>query len=313
MRGGICFTWLLVVFAISPPEVAVAVAVSADIVKVFDAKNVRGSFLSRGVGARAVGMGEAFVAVADDSTAAAWNPGGLGRLRSVDLVAVHDIVGEGISQSFFSGALPVGRGAFGLLASVLNYGNYDVRDASGVKTGSNSLVDMVVSGSYGYQVGVAALGIGVEYVNEGIGGSIVGFNAGGIVQVARSLTFGAAVRHLGGTQDGFSLPTSIHGGAAYVIDSTFRLATDAGYGLTDKLLSFNTGIEMFLQSMFVLRGGYKFSPDNRGIDDLIAFTAGFGFRYNVFGIDYAYQPLGQLAQSHRIGFTYRGAVDPEKI
>ena len=33
-------------------------------------------FLSHGVGARALGMGGAFVAVADDATATYWNPAG---------------------------------------------------------------------------------------------------------------------------------------------------------------------------------------------------------------------------------------------
>jgi hypothetical protein len=38
-------------------------------------------FLKIGVGSRAVGMGGAFVAVADDITSLYWNPGGLGRLN----------------------------------------------------------------------------------------------------------------------------------------------------------------------------------------------------------------------------------------
>ena len=34
-----------------------------------------------GSGARAFGMGGAFIAIADDATAASWNPGGLGQLE----------------------------------------------------------------------------------------------------------------------------------------------------------------------------------------------------------------------------------------
>jgi len=37
-----------------------------------------------GSGARAFGMGGAFIAVADDATAASWNPGGLGQLEGVE-------------------------------------------------------------------------------------------------------------------------------------------------------------------------------------------------------------------------------------
>jgi hypothetical protein len=39
------------------------------------------AFLKMGVGARAIGMGGAFVAVSDDSTAPYWNPAGLGLLK----------------------------------------------------------------------------------------------------------------------------------------------------------------------------------------------------------------------------------------
>lgn len=35
-----------------------------------------------GSGARALGMGGAFIAIADDATAASWNPGGLGQLET---------------------------------------------------------------------------------------------------------------------------------------------------------------------------------------------------------------------------------------
>lgn len=42
-----------------------------------------------GSGARALGMGGAFVAVADDATAASWNPGGLTQLERPELGAVY--------------------------------------------------------------------------------------------------------------------------------------------------------------------------------------------------------------------------------
>ena len=43
-----------------------------------------------GSGARAIGMGGAFIAVADDATAASWNPGGLTQLRTPELSFVFD-------------------------------------------------------------------------------------------------------------------------------------------------------------------------------------------------------------------------------
>ncbi len=43
-----------------------------------------------GSGARALGMGGAFIAIADDATAASWNPGGLFQLESPEISFVVD-------------------------------------------------------------------------------------------------------------------------------------------------------------------------------------------------------------------------------
>ena len=45
-----------------------------------------------GSGARAAGMGNAFIAVSDDGTAASWNPAGLAQLREAEFSLVHSTV-----------------------------------------------------------------------------------------------------------------------------------------------------------------------------------------------------------------------------
>ena len=53
------------------------------------AEKYAGEFLSLGVGARPLGMGGSFVAVADDATSAFWNPGGISRMPRTELVVSH--------------------------------------------------------------------------------------------------------------------------------------------------------------------------------------------------------------------------------
>ena len=53
-----------------------------------------GSFNRTGSGARAAGMGNAFVAVSDDGTAATWNPAGLAQLRKPELAFVYSAFGR---------------------------------------------------------------------------------------------------------------------------------------------------------------------------------------------------------------------------
>ncbi len=53
-------------------------------------------FLSHGVGARALGMGSAFVSIADDATAAYWNPAGLAQIQEHAFSAMYsDSFGTG--------------------------------------------------------------------------------------------------------------------------------------------------------------------------------------------------------------------------
>ncbi len=75
-----------------------------------------------GAGARALGMGGAFIAIADDATAASWNPAGLAQLErfSISLVSRFDNVrsliparGDSVSQ-FFMGAESIQSLSFGL-------------------------------------------------------------------------------------------------------------------------------------------------------------------------------------------------------
>jgi len=46
-------------------------------------------FLAGGVGARALGMGGAYVAVADDANAGFWNPAGLNQIESPEFAYMH--------------------------------------------------------------------------------------------------------------------------------------------------------------------------------------------------------------------------------
>ncbi|MCK5245643.1 hypothetical protein KAR02_01990, partial [Candidatus Bipolaricaulota bacterium] len=59
------------------------------------------SAFKNGIGARALAMGGAFVAVANDATAMLWNPAGLAQLEDTRLSAMStDLYGLGITHQF---------------------------------------------------------------------------------------------------------------------------------------------------------------------------------------------------------------------
>ncbi len=66
-------------------------------------------FLQIGVGSRAIGMGGAFVATANDASAMYWNPAGLGKLNSAELIFVHTNWLADITFDYAGVILPLGK------------------------------------------------------------------------------------------------------------------------------------------------------------------------------------------------------------
>ncbi len=73
-----------------------------------------GAFMADGGGARAMGMGSAFVAVADDASAAFWNPAGLLNAPTRQVIAMHsERFGDLIDRDYVSYVQPLkGSGAW---------------------------------------------------------------------------------------------------------------------------------------------------------------------------------------------------------
>lgn len=88
-------------------------------------------FLSIEVGARAIGMGGAFVALANDATALYWNPAGIARLSSVGVTLSHT---NWLAETYFDYAgisLSLGSfGAVGVSFTALTMDDMDVRTIS---------------------------------------------------------------------------------------------------------------------------------------------------------------------------------------
>lgn len=57
-----------------------------------------GDFMMIGAGAKALGMGGAFVAVANDGSAIYWNPAGISQIRSSELMAMHAFLYNGLAS-----------------------------------------------------------------------------------------------------------------------------------------------------------------------------------------------------------------------
>ncbi len=105
--------------------VAVAPGAHAQSVDIMSSPNVVGS------GARALGMGGAFIAIADDATAASWNPGGLTQLERPEVSLVYDF--QWNSERFRSSSHPEIGGRHTANFSDFNYASavYPIRRTIG--------------------------------------------------------------------------------------------------------------------------------------------------------------------------------------
>lgn len=87
----------------------VALGLSASALSAGASDKYAGEFLRVGAGARALGMGGAFLAVADDATAGYWNPAGLTYLRNKSVLYMHSEEQKSqVHYDFIGVALPQG-------------------------------------------------------------------------------------------------------------------------------------------------------------------------------------------------------------
>jgi len=81
-----------------------------------------GTILSMPMGARAIAMGEAYTAQADDVSSLYWNPAGLALLNQSQASFMYSQEFQDISLSQAAVATPLENGGLGASVSYLNYG-----------------------------------------------------------------------------------------------------------------------------------------------------------------------------------------------
>lgn len=129
-------------------------------------------------GARAAGMGEAFVALADDATATFWNPAGLAFQYGKELHLMHvnwlPEFGDDLFYDFATYMHHVeGLGTFGLNVTYLNLGEQIHTDETGTELGKFGSNEYSVALTYGTKLSETwAVGLGMRYIRSNLAGGI---------------------------------------------------------------------------------------------------------------------------------------------
>jgi len=264
------------------------------------------SCLKLGVGARAVAMGEAFSAVADDVTAIYWNPAGLTQIKGTQLGATHTQWLEGINYEKLGYVSSHKGSAFGLAVNWLNTGSIEETtlvypEGTGNTFEANSTL---ITLAYAHKVGKnLSLGGSIKYIGEKFekeSATTYGFDLGGFYKKSR-LSLALGVQNIGSKEKFMEeedpLPLNYRLGMAYTL-SKLKLALDVNKPI-DNEVNFHTGVEWYLTNTFALRAGYKSGPEDIGS----GITAGLGFKFKNVNIDYAYVPYEDFGNAHRISLT----------
>lgn len=116
-------------------------------------------------GARANGLGESYVALSDDATAAWWNAGGLAFIKQRNLAFMHSQLVPDLASDVYYEYLGYsqeieGAGTLGFSIIYLTYGTSIATDATGFKLGEFKSWEGSLAGSFATMVG-ENLGLGV--------------------------------------------------------------------------------------------------------------------------------------------------------
>lgn len=274
-------------------------------------------FLRLGNGARAGGMGEAFVAVADDATAIYYNPAGLASLEGVELNLTHSEWVQDIRFEQLSVANEMFGGVAALSFTGVYYGEMDRYGdyPSLAPDGTFAPYDLSVAGAYAMDVlPNLSAGASIKLIYSKIDfESATGWAIDAGVShraMIEGLTLAASMQNLGPqakfVEEKFYPPFTLRGGAAYRFEEPWLhgatiLAADALLP-NDGELRLHAGLEYTYRSIVSVRTGYKGNYYAQG------FTLGVGVRYKSLVFDYAYLPVEfDLGDCHRVSLSLASA------
>jgi hypothetical protein len=276
--------------------------------------------LNFAVGARAVGMGEAFTAMADDVSSLYWNPAGIALLNQSQASFMHNQSIEGLSFSHAATALSLENGGIGASISYLSFGDINGFDAQGNATGNVKAYSGVGTIGGGWLFDTFSLGANIK----GIQGSLAdvtargfAFDLGGNFVYPQELLNGSTLRLAGTVRNLGSgmqylqykddYPLEIRGGASLLQLLNKKLNVSLDYvKVRDEKGAMLAGVEYWVIPFLALRGGYS-GRDTEGS----GLRAGIGFKVRDIAFDYAYAGYGDLGISHRYELSMRfGEIRP---
>jgi hypothetical protein len=296
-------------------------------------KKYAAEFMNSGVGSRALAMGGAFAAVANDVTSGYWNPAGLVDAAGFQAQFMHaNQFTSSVQYDYFAASNQFDSGtALGL--SIIRLGVDDIKNSRDALLGevisdgldyskitSFNVADYAFIFSYArryddrFSYGANVKLIYRDFASESAMG--IGFDIAAQYYLSHRLKIGLMFRDFTTTMMAWStsekefIPPSLRPGVSYrldieSIDLYLQPAVDVNILFENRNyaaqfnvgpVSFDTfwGAEIGFKDLIFLRLGY---------DDLSRFNGGIGFSITKLAVDYSYMNYDrELSNVHRISF-----------
>lgn len=301
-------------------------------------------FQDLGVGARAPGMGNAFVAVADDINSIYYNPAGLSKIERIKVMASHSLILTGLNDGSNLGltsmgfTLPVEGGKWGTTGIMWNQFSL-----------SSLYTEKTIYLSYGYELKSEedylknlSIGASIKYMNHSFSPgeeasnaynglnatgdidpvlmgrksmSLFDIDAGFLYKINKTYTLGLAIKNILGSnaafnaQDKDKLPMRIRGGISYkalwmILSGEVQIEKNPA-GKMDK--TFILATERIFPSLDKGDLGIRggFAIGDREFRQL---SLGLSYKINKISFDYAFSiPFGTIkgtSGNHSIAINY---------
>ncbi|MBA7545191.1 hypothetical protein ES705_37555 [subsurface metagenome] len=270
-----------------------------------------GAYLSWGVGGRALGMGKAYVSIANDATAPYWNPAGLAFLRQQEVIAQYTSLFETTFLSYLGYSRPFfDLGVFGIGLVDLRSLDFERTESGPDVLGHFNESNDTIFLSYArrqdsiYSIPVKlSYGANFKIVNQSVlnySATGIGIDVGVMSKPIKGLSLGFMVQNvlpprLKLDEESDTFPLSGRLGASYECGfNVYRYNTRATVSIEmDKTEhrkgKFHYGFEYKIRDMVGLRAG---------LDDS-ELTLGLGLSIKNYDMDYAYGSQ-EMGTSHRL-------------
>lgn len=276
--------------------------------------------LNAGVGARALGMGSAFTAVADNADAPYWNPAGLGRIKQSQITAMETKLSTDADHYYVSYVSPAFGGTIGM--SWIQIGTGSIAMTSSETDANNEVRN---TGIFSYFSNAYLLSYGRELNDRIAFGLTAKYLTSDMTQITGGQGYGYSVtpgllirlrkkdeKHPVGLDLGIKIDELINQ-QSWGTGTVEKAPPELRLGLaldTQDIGLFTADVSQILMSNYAAEAsfGYEWSTDgislragwNNG-----ALTAGAGFESGHARVDYAYVTQNSLSRDnvHRISMT----------